>query len=107
MPTIPQLTLNIAEAHGPEQVVPALKILLLLTILTIAPAILISMTAFTRIVIVLSFVRQALGAQNVPPTQVMMALSFLLTCVVMTPVAKRVDERAFERQSLTHASRKR
>jgi flagellar biosynthesis protein FliP len=96
MPTIPQLTLNIAEAHGPEQVVPALKILLLLTILTIAPAILISMTAFTRIVIVLSFVRQAIGAQNVPPTQVVMALSFLLTCVVMAPVAKRVDERAFE-----------
>jgi flagellar biosynthesis protein FliP len=96
MPTIPQLTLNIAEASGPEQVVPALKILLLLTILTIAPAILISMTAFTRIVIVLSFVRQAIGAQNVPPTQVVMALSFLLTCVVMAPVAKRVDERAFE-----------
>lgn len=96
MPTIPQLTLNIAEAHGPEQVVPALKILLLLTVLTIAPAILISMTAFTRIVIVLSFVRQALGAQNVPPTQVVMALSFLLTCVVMAPVAKRIDERAFE-----------
>ena len=96
MPSIPQLTLNIAEAHGPEQVVPALKILLLLTILTIAPAILISMTAFTRIVIVLSFVRQALGAQNVPPTQVLMALSFLLTCVVMAPVAQRVDERAFE-----------
>ena len=96
MPTIPQLTINIAEAHGPEQVVPALKILLLLTVLTLAPAILISMTAFTRIVIVLSFVRQALGAQSVPPTQVMMALSFLLTCVVMTPVAKRIDERAFE-----------
>jgi len=96
MPTVPQLTLNFAEAHGPEQVVPALKILLLLTILSIAPAILISMTAFTRIVIVLTFVRQALGAQNVPPTQVVMALSFLLTCVVMAPVAKRIDERAFE-----------
>src|ERR1700755_3492250 len=96
MPTIPQLTLNFAEATGPEQVVPALKILLLLTILTVAPAILISMTAFTRIVIVLSCVRQALGAQSVPPTQVVMALSFLLTCVVMAPVAKRVDERAFE-----------
>ena len=96
MPTVPQLTLTFAEAHGPEQVVPALKILLLLTILSIAPAILISMTAFTRIVIVLSFVRQALGAQNVPPTQVVMALSFLLTCVVMAPVAQKIDARAFE-----------
>ena len=96
MPSIPQLTFNFAEAHGPEQVVPALKILLLLTVLSIAPAILISMTSFTRIVIVLSFVRQALGAQSVPPMQVVMALSFLLTCVVMTPVAQRIDAQAFE-----------
>jgi flagellar biosynthetic protein FliP len=96
MPSIPQLTFNFAEAQGPEQVVPALKILLLLTILSIAPAILISMTSFTRIVIVLSFVRQAIGAQSVPPMQVVMALSFLLTCVVMTPVAQRIDAQAFE-----------
>ena len=96
MPTVPQLTFNLAEAHGPEQVVPALKILLLLTVLSIAPAILISMTSFTRIVIVLSFVRQALGAQNVPPMQVVMALAFLLTCVVMAPVAQKIDARAFE-----------
>ncbi|MET0388839.1 MAG: flagellar type III secretion system pore protein FliP [Polyangiales bacterium] len=96
MPTVPQLTLNFAEAHGPEQMVPALKILLLLTVLSVAPAILISVTSFTRIVIVLSFVRQALGAQNVPPMQVLMTLSFLLTCVVMAPVAQRIDARAFE-----------
>jgi flagellar biosynthetic protein FliP len=95
MPTVPQLTFNFAEAQGPEQVVPALKILLLLTVLSIAPAILISMTSFTRIVIVLSFLRQAIGAQNVPPMQVVMALSFLLTCVVMAPVAQRIDEQAF------------
>jgi flagellar biosynthetic protein FliP len=96
MPTVPQITLNFAEAHGPEQVVPALKILLLLTVLSVAPAILISMTSFTRIVIVMSFVRQALGSQNVPPMQVLMALSFLLTCVVMAPVAQKIDTRAFE-----------
>lgn len=92
---MPQLTLSLAEVQGPEQVVPALKILLLLTILSIAPAILISMTAFTRIVIVLSFLRQALGSQNVPPMQVIMALSLLLTGVVMAPVANRLDVEAF------------
>jgi flagellar biosynthesis protein FliP len=92
---MPQLTLSLAEATGPEQVVPALKILLLLTILSIAPAILISMTAFTRIVIVLSFLRQALGSQNVPPMQVIMALSLLLTGVVMAPVAHKIDVEAF------------
>jgi flagellar biosynthetic protein FliP len=54
------------------------------------------MTSFTRIVIVLSFLRQAIGAQNVPPMQVVMALSFLLTCVVMTPVAQKIDAQAFE-----------
>jgi flagellar biosynthesis protein FliP len=95
MPTVPQVTFNFAEAHGPEQVVPALKILFLLTVLAIAPAILISMTSFTRIVIVMSFMRQALGAQNVPPMQVLMALSFILTCVVMAPVAEKIDTRAF------------
>jgi flagellar biosynthetic protein FliP len=93
---MPQLTLSLADVQGPEQVVPALKILLMFTILSIAPAILISMTSFTRIVIVLSFLRQALGSQNVPPIQVIMALSLLLTGVVMTPVAQRLDVEAFE-----------
>jgi flagellar biosynthetic protein FliP len=93
---MPQLTLSLADVQGPEQVVPALKILLMFTILSIAPAILISMTSFTRIVIVLSFLRQALGSQNVPPMQVIMALSLLLTGVVMTPVAQRLDVEAFE-----------
>src|SRR5262245_32141690 len=93
---MPQLTLSLAEMQGPEQVVPALKILLKFTILSIAPAILISMTSFTRIVIVLSFLRQALGSQNVPPMQVIMALSLLLTGVVMTPVAQRLDAEALE-----------
>ncbi|HKU36539.1 MAG TPA: flagellar type III secretion system pore protein FliP [Polyangiales bacterium] len=93
---MPQITLSLADVQGPEQVVPALKILLLFTILSIAPAILISMTSFTRIVIVFSFLRQALGSQNVPPIQVIMALSLLLTGVVMTPVAQRIDTEAFE-----------
>jgi flagellar biosynthetic protein FliP len=93
---MPQLTLSLAEAQGPEQMVPALKILVLLTILSLAPAILISMTSFTRIVIVLSFVRQAVGAQNVPPMQVVMALSLLLTGVVMAPVAHRLDAEVLE-----------
>ncbi len=93
---MPQLTLSLADVQGPEQVVPALKILMMFTILSIAPAILISMTAFTRIVIVLSFLRQALGSQNVPPIQVIMALSLLLTGVVMTPVAQRLDTEALE-----------
>jgi len=93
---LPQVTIDFAQAQGASQVVPALKILLLLTILSLAPAILISMTSFTRIVIVLSFVRQALGSQNVPPIQVIMALSLLLTAIVMAPVAQRIDREVLD-----------
>jgi flagellar biosynthetic protein FliP len=93
---MPQITISLGDASSPEQVAPALKILLLLTVLSLAPAILISMTSFTRIAIVLSFVRQALGSQNLPPTQVVMALSLLLTFVVMAPVAQRMNSEVLE-----------
>jgi flagellar biosynthetic protein FliP len=90
----PGIAITVGAGSGPEQLVPTLKVLLLLTVLSLAPAILISMTSFTRIVVVLSFVRQAVGSQNVPPTQVVLALSLLLTMVVMAPVAARVHEQA-------------
>jgi flagellar biosynthetic protein FliP len=90
----PQMTLTLGGVEGPKQIVSSLKILLGLTLLSLAPAILISMTSFTRTIVVLSFVKQALGTQNAPPSQVVVALSLLLTFVVMAPVAKRVDEQA-------------
>ncbi|MEM9188006.1 MAG: flagellar type III secretion system pore protein FliP [Myxococcota bacterium] len=95
-PALPQVTISLPNAEEPEQVVPALKMLMLLTILSIAPAILVSMTSFTRIVIVLSFVRQALGTQNTPPMQVVLSLSLLLTAVVMAPVASELNEKALD-----------
>ncbi|MEM6962098.1 MAG: flagellar type III secretion system pore protein FliP [Myxococcota bacterium] len=95
-PTLPEVTFSLGNVEGPEQMVPALKVLLLMTVLSIAPAILISMTSFTRIVVVLSFVRQAMGTQNVPPVQVILALSLMLTTVVMAPVASRLNTEALE-----------
>lgn len=92
----PNISLTLGAGSGPEQLVPSLKILGLLTILSLAPAVLISMTSFTRIVVVLSFVRQAVGTQNVPPTQVMISLALLLTFVVMTPVGSRVYNEAIK-----------
>src|ERR1700757_564225 len=92
---MPHITVGLGDGSV-EQIAPALKILLLLTVLSLAPAILISMTSFTRIVIVLSFVRQALGAQNLPPTQVVMALSLLLTFVVMAPTTQRLNAEVLE-----------
>lgn len=93
---MPTVSVSMADAQGPEQVVPALKILGLLTVLSLAPAILISVTSFTRVIIVLSFARQALGAQNVPPTQVVTSLALMMTAVVMAPIASKVNTVAYE-----------
>lgn len=95
-PALPQISVSLGQAQGPEQVVPTLKILFLLTVLTLAPAVLITMTSFTRIVIVLSFVRQAVGTQNVPPMQVVTSLALMLTAVVMAPVGNALNERALQ-----------
>ncbi|WP_457567715.1 flagellar type III secretion system pore protein FliP [Desulfurobacterium sp.] len=73
-----------------------LKIILLLTILTLAPAILITVTAFTRIVIILSLLRNALGTPQTPPNQVVIALSLFLTFFVMRPVFKQIDQVALQ-----------
>lgn len=70
-----------------------LQILILMTAITLAPALLILCTSFTRILIVLSFVRHALGVQNIPPNQVMIALALFLTACNMLPVWQAVDAR--------------
>jgi flagellar biosynthetic protein FliP len=72
----------------------AMQIIILLTILSLAPAILIMMTSFTRIVIVLSLLRQALGTQQLPPNQVLIGLSMFMTFIVMTPTWQRVSGEA-------------
>jgi flagellar biosynthesis protein FliP len=91
---VPSISLTLGGGTGPEQLVPSLKILVMLTVLSLAPAVLISMTSFTRIVVVLSFARQAMGTQSVPPTQIMISLSLLLTFVVMAPLGAKVNQAA-------------
>ncbi|HTW37419.1 MAG TPA: flagellar type III secretion system pore protein FliP [Steroidobacteraceae bacterium] len=71
-----------------------LQVLLLMTAVTLLPAILLMMTAFTRIVIVLSILRQALGAGQTPPNQVLLGIALFLTLFVMAPVVDRIDEQA-------------
>ncbi len=95
-PVAPEVTIRLPNAEEPEQVVPALKVLLLLTVLSIAPAILVSMTSFTRIVVVLTFVRQALGTQNAPPMQVVLSLALMMTVVVMAPVGAELNAQALD-----------
>ncbi len=91
---IPGLNFNIYEVDDPDAFVPALKIIALLTILGVAPAILLMMTSFTRIVVVLSLVRQALGTQTMPPNQVVLGLALFLTFFTMGPVIDVIHERA-------------
>lgn len=73
-----------------------IKILLVLTVLSLAPAILIMLTSFTRIIIVLHFVRNALGTQTAPPNQVMIGLALFLTLFIMFPVFSRINEEAIK-----------
>lgn len=73
---------------GPTGSAQALRLIVLLTVLSLLPAILLTITAFTRIVVVLSFVRHGLGAQGVPPNQVIVGLALFLTAFVMAPTAR-------------------
>ena len=93
--TVPTLSLEMGSGDKAEDVVPALKIVSILTILSVAPAILLMMTSFTRILVILSFVRQALGTQTMPPNQVIVGLSLFLTLFTMTPVIDQVKETAY------------
>jgi flagellar biosynthetic protein FliP len=82
-----------------------LQIFLLLTVLSLAPAILIMLTSFTRIVIVLSVLRQAMGTQSMPPNQVMVGLALFLTFFIMTPVWQKVNQEALQpylEKKITH-----
>lgn len=93
---IPKVTFDITEAKAPKDVALSLQILFLLTILTLAPSIALMMTSFTRIVIVLDFVKRALALQQMPPTQVIVGLSIFLTFFVMAPTFKQVNETALQ-----------
>ncbi|MEJ5377212.1 MAG: flagellar type III secretion system pore protein FliP [bacterium] len=89
----PELSIKLGEG---AQVAPALQILLLLTVLSLAPALVLMLTSFTRIVVVLSLVRQAIGTQQLPPGQILIGLALFLTVFVMTPVWSRVHQEALE-----------
>jgi flagellar biosynthesis protein FliP len=93
---IPKVSVEIGKASKPEDVSVTLQILLLMTILSLAPAILILTTAFTRIVVVLHFLRQAMGTQQIPPAQVLIGLALFLTFFVMAPTWSRVNDEALQ-----------
>ncbi len=92
---IPKIEFGIGSASKPQDVAQSLQILVLLTVLTLAPTMLILLTSFTRIIIVFSFLRTAVGTPTVPPTQVLTGLALLLTFFVMKPVIDDANTHAF------------
>src|SRR2546426_982800 len=94
--SIPKISLGIQPSSNPKDIAVSLQVLLLLTVLTLAPSILIMCTAFTRIVIVLSLMRSALGIPQVPPNQVLVGLSLFLTFFVMRPVLDTINDEALQ-----------
>jgi flagellar biosynthetic protein FliP len=95
---------HVKDAPKPENISTTLEIVLAITILSIAPALLVMMTSFTRIVIVLSFVRRAIGTQELPPNQVITGLSLFLTFMVMTPTFTAIKKDALDPYTSTNPS---
>jgi flagellar biosynthetic protein FliP len=89
---IPTMNFELAAPSSPQQLVSSLNVLVLLTLLFLAPSMVLVMTTFTRFVIVFGFLRQALGTQQVPPTQLLVMLAMILTFFVMEPVGTKAYE---------------
>lgn len=93
---IPNVNIGVEAANNPKDVALSLQVLLALTILSLAPSILIMMTSFTRIIVVLSFLRSALATQQMPPNQVLIGLALFLTFFTMSPYIDQVNKNALQ-----------
>ncbi len=93
---LPKLTIGIDKTNNPTEFVPTLQLLFLITILSLAPSILIMMTSFTRIIIVFHFLRQSLATQTVPTNQILVGLALFLTFFIMKPVITKINDNALQ-----------
>ena len=76
--------------------VPALDLILLLTLVALLPSVVVMMTSFTRTIIILSFTRNAMGVQQAPPNMVMVGIALFLTLYIMNPVIQQINEEAYQ-----------
>jgi len=95
-PLIPNVNIGVGASSNPQDVAVSLQILALMTVLSIAPSILIMTTAFIRIVVVLSFLRNALSTQNMPPNQVVIALAMFLSFYIMAPYWSQANDNGLQ-----------
>lgn len=93
---IPNIAVGVEQANNPQEIALSLQVLLTLTVLSLAPSILIMMTSFTRIIIVLSFLRSAMGTQQMPPNQILVGLALFLTFFTMSPYFEQVNQSALQ-----------
>ncbi|MBF0496999.1 MAG: flagellar type III secretion system pore protein FliP [Deltaproteobacteria bacterium] len=93
---LPTVRLGLDKTTQPDQINTGIQIIALFTILSLAPAILVMLTSFTRIIVVFSFLRQAMGTQQMPPNQIMVGLALFLTCYIMTPVWQQINTTAIQ-----------
>ncbi len=94
--TVPRVNLTIDSAASPTDVTSSLQILFALTIVALAPSILIMMTSFTRIIIIFYFLRSALGTQQTPPNQILVGLALFMTLFIMMPVFTQINTDAWQ-----------
>lgn len=93
---VPTINLSLSSPETPEALVSSINVILMLTILFLAPSLLLMTTTFTRFVIVFGFLRQAMGTQQIPPTQLLVSLALLLTIYVMEPVGLKAYEQGIK-----------
>src|SRR5690606_29403813 len=93
---IPRIQVGVEPADTPTEIAQSLQILILLTVISLAPAILIMTTSFIRIVIILSFTRSAIGTNQMPPNQVLIGLALFLTIFVMLPTWSKVNSETLQ-----------
>lgn len=91
---IPTLSISLGDSEDPEDWFTGLKVIAFLTVLALAPSVLVMMTSFTRILIVFAFLRQALGTQQSPPTQILIGLALFMSIFIMMPVWDKIDSQA-------------
>ena len=91
---IPKIDFNVTQAQSPQEVALSLQVLLLITLLSLAPGIILMLTSFTKIIIVFDFAKRALSLQNMPPNQVMVSLALFLTFFIMAPTLNEINEKA-------------
>lgn len=93
---IPKINVSVDQANSPKDYVDNIKLLVMLTLISLLPSFLVMMTSFTRIIVVLGFMRSALGTQQAPPNQILVGLALFLTIFIMTPTYKTINKEAIK-----------